>query len=351
MDIVLSLNPLILKNSQEEIKQLFSRYEFIIDPGQEPIRVDLFLVNRIEQVTRTKVQKAILENQVLINNFPAKASQKLKPYDIVEVFITKNPEEFLVIPEDIPLDIVFEDEYLMVINKPVGLVVHPGIGNFTGTLLNALAYKFDANLTMGDKRPWLVHRIDKNTSGLIVVAKDDITLNGLAVQFKNHTIRRVYNALVWGVPKEDSGTISTYIGRDPYERKRFSVHESEENAKWAITHYKLLKSFHFTSLIECKLETGRTHQIRVHMRHLGHPLFNDEKYGGHRILKGVVYNKYQQFVNNCFDLMPRHALHAKHIGFQHPVTKKELDFTSEFPEDFAKVLHKWEQVADLMQFK
>lgn len=339
-----------MKNITEKIQQFFSRYEFTIDKGQEPIRVDLFLVNRLEQATRTKVQKAISDNQVLVNNCPIKVSHKLKPGDHVEVFITKNPEEFEIIPEDIALDVVFEDNYLMVLNKPPGLVVHPGIGNYKGTLLNALAHRFDAKLNTQDKRPWLVHRIDKNTSGLLVVAKDDITLNGLAMQFKKHTIRRVYNAIVWGVPKEQEGIISTYIGRDPYERKRFSVHESEENAKWAITHYKVLKSYHFTSLIECVLETGRTHQIRVHMRHLGHPLFNDEKYGGHRILKGVLYNRYQQFVNNCFTLMPRHALHAKHIGFTHPITNEKLDFTSEFPSDFQKLMEKWEQVQELMQF-
>lgn len=339
-----------MKGTEEEIAQLYTRHTFNIDAGQEPMRIDKFLVNRVEGITRNKVQNAINKNQVMVNGFPVKVSYKLKPSDVIEVLVDKDPDEYQIIPQDIPLDIIFEDDYLMIINKPPGMVVHPGVGNYTDTLLNALAFRFQTSLTVNDKRPWLVHRIDKNTSGLLVVAKDDITLNGLAKQFKDHTTRRTYNALVWGNLDEPTGTISTFIGRDQYDRKRFTVHETEENAKWAVTHYKVLRDYHYATFLECNLETGRTHQIRVHFKHLGHPLFNDEKYGGNKILKGVVFSRYKQFIDNCFHIMPRHALHAKSIGFKHPITGEEMDFHSDLPPDFATVIEKWEAVSASQQF-
>jgi 23S rRNA pseudouridine1911/1915/1917 synthase len=327
------------------------RFNFTIDEGQEPIRIDKFLVNRILKASRSKLQDAIEKKQVKVNGKPVKSSYKLRPKDKVDVWVDKEPSEFEIVPQDIPLAIVYEDDQLLVVNKPAGMVVHPGFGNLDGTLLNALAFHFDKEKFESDKRPWLVHRIDKNTSGLLVVAKNDDALVFLGNQFKAHTTERTYQALVWGCPTENEGTVNTLIGRDKYDRKKFTVYpDDEEVGKRAITHYKVLEDFLYTSLIECKLETGRTHQIRVHMKHLGHPLFNDDFYGGNKIRKGVVFSKYKQFVDNCFTILPRQALHAKTLGFIHPTTKDFMQFDSDLPQDIEDVLAKWRNVTSNQQF-
>jgi len=330
---------------------LFLRYTFVADAGQEPFRIDKFLVNRIEKASRNKVQEAIDKKQVLVNGKPVRSSYKIRPEDIIEVKVDQEPYEFEVTPEDIALDIVYEDDALMIINKKPGMVVHPGYGNYNGTLLNALAFHLKTPAHYIGTRPWLVHRIDKNTSGLMVIAKTDESMAFLAKQFKKHTIERTYNALVWGSPEEKEGTITTFIGRDIYDRKKYVPYtEEDDKGKKAITHYKVLEDFHFTSLVQCNLETGRTHQIRVHMKHLGHPLFNDDFYGGDRILKGVVFSKYKQFIDNCFTILPRQALHAKSLGFIHPTTNEWMQFDSELPEDMAVVLDKWRTASETYGF-
>ena len=331
-------------NSEVKMEEdgLFIRYTFTVDDGQEPLRVDKYLVNKIERASRNKLQEAIDQKHVIVDGKAVKANYKVKPKNFIEVLVDKEPSELEVIPQDIPLDIVFEDDDLMIVNKKAGMVVHPGFGNESGTLLNALAYVLDTKATHQGKRPWLVHRIDKNTSGLLVVAKNDESMAHLSQQFKDHSIERTYQALVWGSLKELEGTLSTIIGRDKYDRKKFVVlSEDEDRGKHAITHYKVLEDFLYTSLVECKLETGRTHQIRVHMKHMGHPLFSDYHYGGNRILKGVVFSKYKQFVDNCFSILPRQGLHAKSLGFQHPTTKKWMQFDSELPHDMQTVVDKW----------
>jgi 23S rRNA pseudouridine1911/1915/1917 synthase len=331
-------------NSEVKMEEdgLFIRYTFTVDDGQEPLRVDKYLVNKIERASRNKLQEAIDQKHVIVDGKAVKANYKVKPKNFIEVLVDKEPSELEVIPQDIPLDIVFEDDDLMIVNKKAGMVVHPGFGNESGTLLNALAYVLDTKATHQGKRPWLVHRIDKNTSGLLVVAKNDESMAHLSQQFKDHSIERTYQALVWGSLKELEGTLSTIIGRDKYDRKKFVVlSEDEDRGKHAITHFKVLEDFLYTSLVECKLETGRTHQIRVHMKHMGHPLFSDDHYGGNRILKGVVFSKYKQFVDNCFSILPRQGLHAKSLGFQHPTTKKWMQFDSELPHDIQTVVDKW----------
>lgn len=322
----------------------FKRHEFVADQGQEALRIDKFLVNRILNATRTRVQAAIEKEQLSVNGRTVKANYKVRPGDSIVLIVEDTREETVLHAENIPIDIVYEDEDIMVINKPAGLVVHPGVGNYSGTLLNALAYHFKVELDFEGKRPWLVHRIDKNTSGLLVVAKHDDALNFLSAQFKAHSIERTYHALVWGSLEENEGTIETFIGRDQYDRKRFTTYDDPEKGKRAVTHYKVLEDFMYVSYIECKLETGRTHQIRVHMKHIGHTLFNDERYGGSKILKGVVFSKYKQFIENCFQALPRHALHAKSLGFIHPRSKEWIQFDSELPEDFKLVLNKWRTV-------
>lgn len=331
--------------------ELFLRYTFTVDDGQEPLRVDKYLVNRIERATRNKLQEAIDKKQVVVNGKSVKSNYKVKPGEVIEVLVDKEPSELEIVPEDIPLDIVFEDDDLMIVNKKAGMVVHPGYANYTGTLLNALAFRLDSKATAQGKRPWLVHRIDKNTSGLLVVAKNDESMAHLSAQFKDHSIERTYQALVWGDIEQEEGTISTVIGRDQYDRKRFVVlGQDETRGKHAITHYKVLERFMYTTLVECKLETGRTHQIRVHLKHLGHPLFSDDFYGGNRILKGVVFSKYKQFVENCFSIMSRQGLHAKSLGFVHPRTGEWMQFNSELPFDMAKVTEKWRNAAETYGF-
>ncbi|MDD4656771.1 MAG: RluA family pseudouridine synthase [Bacteroidales bacterium] len=333
-------------DQEEEIDQdaSFEHFRFTSDKGQAALRVDKFLTSRMEKTSRNRVQLAIGAGYVLANGKKVKANYMVKPLDVITIEMPYERKKFEVTPENIPLDIPYEDEYLLLVNKPAGLVVHPGHGHFSGTLINALAHhlglKQDANPT--DARMGiLVHRIDKNTSGLLLVAKTDQAQLHLSKQFFDHTISRKYVALVWGNLKEDEGTITGHIGRDPNDRLKFRVYQDGSAGKHAVTHYKVIERFGYTTLVECVLETGRTHQIRVHMDWLGHPLFNDERYGGDRIRKGTVYSKYKQFVENCFKIMPRHALHAKTLEFTHPVTQERLLFTNNIPQDLRDVIEKW----------
>jgi len=320
---------------------LHEHYSFEASKGQEPLRVDKFLMNFIENATRNKIQAAAKEGNIWVNQKPVKSNYKVKAGDKVQVMFEHPPYENLLVPEDIPLDIVYEDEVLLVVNKPAGMVVHPGHGNYSGTLVNALLYHFKDLPLNSDSRPGLVHRIDKDTSGLLVVAKTAEAMTHLSRQFFDKTSTREYIALAWGVFSELSGTIEGHIGRSLKNRLQMDVFEDESFGKPAITHYKVLEDLRYVSLIQCQLETGRTHQIRAHMKHIGHPLFNDERYGGDKILKGTTFTKYKQFVDNCFKLLPRQALHAKTLGFEHPITKKVLTFNTDLPEDFTACLEKW----------
>ena len=329
---------------EEQEDELFEHHRIVVDPKQSLLRIDKFLMDRLPNVTRTKVQAGIHEGFVKVNELDIKPNYKVHPGDVITVVFPEPPRETDVIPENIPLNIIYEDQYLLVVNKPPGMVVHPAYQNWSGTLVNALAFHFQKmpELPGNTGRPGLVHRIDKDTSGLLVIAKDELTLNGLAKQFFDHTIERTYNALVWGVPDPAEGTINVNVGRSLKDRRITTTFPKAEMGRHAVTHYKLLADFRYVSLIECKLETGRTHQIRAHMKSLGHPLFNDAMYGGDQILKGTVFSKYRQFVDNCFKIIPRQALHAKTLGFIHPITKKMLQFDSELPADFKEVLEKWE---------
>ncbi len=320
---------------------LHEHYSFVASKGQEPLRVDKFLMNFIENATRNKIQAAAKEGNIWVNQNAVKSNYKVKAGDKVQVMFEHPPYENLLVPEDIPLDIVYEDEVLLVVNKPAGMVVHPGHGNYSGTLVNALLYHFKDFPLNSDSRPGLVHRIDKDTSGLLVVAKTAEAMTHLSRQFFDKTSTREYIALAWGVFSEASGTIEGHIGRSLKNRLQMDVFEDESFGKPAITHYKVLEDLRYVSLIQCQLETGRTHQIRAHMKHIGHPLFNDERYGGDKILKGTTFTKYKQFVDNCFKLLPRQALHAKTLGFEHPITKKVLTFNTDLPEDFTACLEKW----------
>lgn len=320
---------------------LHEHYSFEASKGQEPLRVDKFLMNFIENATRNKIQAAAKEGNIWVNQKPVKSNYKVKAGDKVQVMFEHPPYENLLVPEDIPLDIIYEDEVLLVVNKPAGMVVHPGHGNYSGTLVNALLYHFKDLPLNSDSRPGLVHRIDKDTSGLLVVAKTAEAMTHLSRQFFDKTSNREYIALAWGVFSEASGTIEGHIGRSLKNRLQMDVFEDESFGKPAITHYKVLEDLRYVSLIQCQLETGRTHQIRAHMKHIGHPLFNDERYGGDKILKGTTFTKYKQFVDNCFKLLPRQALHAKTLGFEHPITKKVLTFNTDLPEDFTACLEKW----------
>ncbi|MBL4593240.1 MAG: RluA family pseudouridine synthase [Flavobacteriales bacterium] len=328
---------------QEHQEGLFEHYKFTVDVGQEALRVDKFLMARIPNTTRNKIQNAAIEGYIIVNKKTVKSNYKVKPLDEVSLELPYPPTEIELIPEDIPLDIIYEDDDVLVLNKQAGLVVHPGYGNFTGTLVNGLIYHFE-NLPKTDvpNRPGLVHRLDKNTTGIMVVAKTEHALSHLGKQFYDRTTERRYNALVWGDVKEEEGTITGNVGRSLKNRKVMDVFPEEDYGKHAVTHYKVLKRYGYVTLIECKLETGRTHQIRIHMKHIGHTLFNDDSYGGDRILKGTSFSKYKQFVNNCFKLLPRQALHAKSLGFEHPKTGKWLQFNSELPDDLQAVLAKWD---------
>jgi len=320
---------------------LYEHFRFVAGDGQEPLRVDKFLMNFIENATRNKIQQAIRAGNVLVNEQVVKANYKVKAGEVVRVVLAHPPHDNLLVPEDIPLDIVYEDQELIVINKPAGLVVHPGHGNYSGTLVNGLIHHFQHLPNNSSDRPGLVHRIDKDTSGLLVVAKTDYAMANLASQFFNRTTERLYVALVWGSVQQDSGTITGNIGRSLKNRLQMDVYPDGEQGKPAITHYRVLERFSYVTLVECKLETGRTHQIRTHFKHIGHPLFNDERYGGDKILKGTTFTKYRQFVENCFRVLPRQALHAKTLGFEHPITKKRLYFDSDLPQDMVLCLEKW----------
>lgn len=324
----------------QEDQDLYEHYRFIADKGQGLIRLDKFVTVRIEHATRTKVQKGIEIGSVLVNNRVVKSNYQVKPNDVVTVVLPEPPRNPELIPENIPVNIVYEDQELMVVNKEAGMVVHPGYNNYTGTLVNALLYHIRNLPEHGDEgRPGLVHRIDKDTSGLILIAKTEGALVHLAKQFYDHTVSRIYYALVWGDPLKDEDTIRGNLGRDAKDRRMSSVY-NDDTGKHAVTHYRVLERFGFCTLVECKLETGRTHQIRAHMRHIGHPLFADELYGGMKVVKHSALPKYEQFINNCFKIMPRQVLHAKTLGFIHPATRKEMHFNSELPDDFQTVLEK-----------
>ncbi len=320
---------------------LHEHYSFEASKGQEPLRVDKFLMNFIENATRNKIQAAAKSGNIWVNQKAVKSNYKVKAGDKVQVMFEHPPYENLLVPEDIPLDIIYEDEVLLVVNKPAGMVVHPGHGNYSGTLVNALLHHFKDLPLNSDSRPGLVHRIDKDTSGLLVIAKTATAMTHLSRQFFDKTSTREYIALAWGLFTESSGTIEGHIGRNLKNRLQMDVFEDESLGKPAITHYKVLEDLRYVSLIQCQLETGRTHQIRAHMKHIGHPLFNDKRYGGDKILKGTTFTKYKQFVDNCFKLLSRQALHAKTLGFEHPITKKILTFNSELPNDFRACLEKW----------
>jgi len=333
-----------MKENEEHITtddELYEHFKFNASEGQEPLRVDKFLMNFIENSTRNKIQQAVKAGNVLVNDAVVKSNYKVKALDVVRVVLAHPPHENLLVPENIPLDINYEDEEVIVVNKPAGMVVHPGHGNYSGTLVNALIYHFQNLPKNSNERPGLVHRIDKDTSGLLVVAKTELAMASLASQFFNRTTERLYLALVWGSVEEEEGTITGNVGRSLKNRLQMDVFPDGEFGKHAVTHYKVLERFSYVTLVECKLETGRTHQIRAHFKYLGHPLFNDERYGGSRILKGTTYTKYKQFVDNCFKILPRQALHAKTLGFEHPVTKEKLFFNSEVPQDMQQCLEKW----------
>ena len=322
---------------------LFEHFRYEVDAGQKMVRIDKYLVDRMEGTSRNRIQQAAEAGSIVVNGDTVKSNYKVKPLDVISIMLDYPRRELKIIAEDIPLDVVYEDDELMVINKPAGLVVHPGHGNYSGTLVNALAYRFqDLPLfNSEDPRPGLVHRIDKDTSGLLVVAKTERAKNHLALQFFHKTSKRKYQALVWGVPKEPEGTVTGNIGRSLKNRQVFTVFPDGDYGKHAVTHYKVLEDLGYVSLVECQLETGRTHQIRVHMKHIGHPLFNDSNYGGDVILRGTTFTKYKQFVENCFKVCPRQALHAKSLGFVHPVTKKEMYFESDLADDMQQLVEKW----------
>lgn len=325
--------------------ELFEHHKFIASKGQEPLRVDKYLMNFIENATRNKIQQAAKDGHIWVNDAIVKQNYRVKAGDEVKVLFSHPPYEFLLTPENIPLEIVYEDDFLLVVNKPAGMVVHPGHGNYSGTLINALLYHQKDLPINSNERPGLVHRIDKDTSGLLVVAKTEAAMTHLAKQFFEKSSEREYVALVWGNVELDSGTIEGHVGRHPKNRLQMTVFPDGEQGKEAITHYKVLERLGYVTLISCKLETGRTHQIRVHMKYIGHTLFNDERYGGEKILKGTTFTKYKQFVDNAFKILPRQALHAKTLGFVHPVTKEYLKFSSEIPEDMTLCIEKWRQYA------
>ncbi|HAE13841.1 MAG: RluA family pseudouridine synthase [Chitinophagales bacterium] len=336
------------KQQQEPLEEDLTEYfRVVIDRGQEPLRIDKFLVNRLENTSRTKVQSAADAGCIRVNGQIVKSNYKVRPGDDVQLILPVREDNYSLEPEDIPLDIVFEDEHLLVVNKPAGMVVHPGVGNFSGTLINALMFHLGKDNLPGDDdfRPGLVHRIDKNTSGLLVVAKSETAMQHLARQFFEHTVYRRYQALVWGELEEETGTITGNIARHARFRKLFDVYDDPAIGKHAVTHYRLLENLGYVALVECRLETGRTHQIRVHMQHIGHPIFNDDTYGGDRIVQGTIFTRYRQFIDNCFQIIPRHALHAISLGFVHPVSGEDLLFHAPLPDDFAGVLEKWRTYA------
>jgi 23S rRNA pseudouridine1911/1915/1917 synthase len=333
---------------QESSDELYERFSLVVDKGQEPLRIDKFLRSRIERATRNKLQQAINAGLVTVNGKEVRPNYKVKAKDEIILYSDLSPEDIEVIPENIPLNIAYEDEDVMVINKPAGMVVHPGSGNYSGTLLNGIAYYLQKQGVTEETLPrfGLVHRIDKNTSGLLAIAKTDKAMSQLAKQFYDHSIRREYLALVWGDVQKDKGTIVAHVGRHQRFRKLFEAYPEGEHGKEAITHYKVLERFGYVTMVECVLETGRTHQIRVHMKYVGHPLFNDEFYGGDKIVKGTVFSKYKQFVENCFAICPRHALHAYTLGFIHPSSEEKMFFKAELPADMRELIEKWRKYVE-----
>ena len=324
--------------------ELYEHFRLTVDRGQTMLRIDKFLKDRMEHCSRNRIQAAADSGNILVNGKAVKSSYRVKPLDVISIVMPYPRREVEIIPENIPLNIVYEDDDVILVNKEAGMVVHPGHGNYSGTLVNALTYHL-RNLPLfqeDDMRAGLVHRIDKNTSGLLVIAKNERAHAVLARQFFEHTIQRRYVALVWGNFEEDEGTITGNIGRSRHDRLKMAVYPEGDDGKHAVTHYKVLKRYGYVTLVECRLETGRTHQIRVHMEWIGHPLFNDERYGGDRILKGTTFSKYRQFIENCFTILPRHALHARSLGFVHPTTHREVYFESELPADMKAVLEKWD---------
>jgi len=329
---------------EDEEQGLFEHFRFVVDPGQAPIRIDKYMSSHMEDTSRHRVQCAIKEGYVHVGEKVVKANYIVRPGELIRFMMPYRRRGVEILPQDIPLDIVFEDDGVLVVNKPAGMVVHPGHGHFDGTLVNALAFHLGIRQAQdeGDERMgMLVHRIDKDTSGLLAVAKNDETQLKLAKQFYDHSINRRYQAIVWGNIAEDEGKVEGYIGRNPSDRVAFKVVDDPEKGKWAVTHYRVIERFGFVTLVECRLETGRTHQIRVHMSSIGHPIFGDERYGGMEIRKGTIYSKYRQFIRNCFEICPRQALHAKTLGFQHPVSGKWIQFDSVIPKDMTALLEKW----------
>ena len=334
-------------DGSDQNDELYEHFALTVDRGQAMMRIDKYLTVRMEHCSRNRLQTAADNGNILVNGRPVKSNYRVKPLDRISIVMPYPKREVEIIPENIPLDIVYEDNDIIIVNKPAGMVVHPGHGNYSGTLVNALTYYLQNTplFQQGDMRAGLIHRIDKNTSGLLVVAKNELAHARLAKQFFDHTIIRQYTALVWGNFDQDQGTIVGNIGRSRSDRLKMAVYPDGSEGKHAVTHWRALKRFGYVTLIECQLETGRTHQIRVHMEHIGHPLFNDERYGGDRILKGTTFSKYRQFIENCFAIMPRHALHARTLGFIHPSTGKQICFNSELPDDFKTVIERWETYA------
>ncbi len=332
-----------MPDDHTDTSELFEHYRFNADKGQGLLRIDKFLSNKLDSTSRSRIQSAAAAGNILVNGHPVKPNYKVKPLDVISVVLPHPPRELELVPENIPLEIVYEDEDLVVVNKAAGMVVHPGYGNYTGTLINALMFHLRDNpmFRSGDERPGLVHRIDKNTSGLLLVAKNEIAMNHLARQFYEKTTERTYQAIVWGDLEADEGTITGHIGRNPRNRKEMTVFPAGDQGKEAVTHYRVLERLGYVNRVECRLETGRTHQIRVHFKYIKHPLFNDPEYGGDRILRGTTFTRYRQFVQNCFKILPRQALHAKSLGFVHPSTGEMLRFDSELPTDMQQVLDKW----------
>jgi 23S rRNA pseudouridine1911/1915/1917 synthase len=338
--------PIDIDIEDESVEQeLYEHFRIVVDKGQSLLRIDKYLMMRLQNASRTKIQSAADADCILVNEKPVKSSYKVKPNDIISIVLPHPPKDTEIVPENIPLDIIYEDEDILLVNKPAGMVVHPGYNNVSGTLVNALAWHFkDLPFAKENNiRPGLVHRIDKNTSGILIIAKNEYAMTHLAKQFYVHSIERAYIALAWGNFPEDNGTITGYIGRSVKDRKVFHLYDDETKGKWSVTHYSVLERLNYVSLIECRLETGRTHQIRVHMQNTGHPLFADSTYGGDSIRKGTVTGKYKQFVENCFAICPRQALHARMLGFIHPRSGKKMIFESPLPADFAEVVEKWRQ--------
>jgi 23S rRNA pseudouridine1911/1915/1917 synthase len=326
----------------DESAELYEHFRFVVDKGQSLLRIDKYLADKIENASRTRIQYAANAGSILVNETAIKPNYRVKPGDVISIVLPQPPRDTEIYPEKIPVDILYEDTDIIVVNKEAGMVVHPGHGNFTGTLQNALLYHFlESGKEEFDAKVYLVHRIDKDTTGILLIAKNEMAQIRLAKQFFEHTIDRKYVALVWGNLRENEGTITGYIARDPRDRLVMKIFDDEEKGRNSVTHYKVIERFGYVTLVECVLETGRTHQIRAHFKYIGHPLFNDAKYGGNEILKGTTFTKYKQFIINCFKLMPRQALHAKSLGFIHPSTKKYISFDSDYPDDMKAVIGKW----------